>query len=241
MIRKVSLLKRISDRLFRRAFGLSANQYDFAQRFILNEMAQSKSQLGQDLFVLNALGRAKNGFFVEFGAADGVTNSNTYLLEKEYGWKGILVEPSKVWHQKLEKSRNCVICHGCVSSESGNSISFANFSDPEFSRMAKLPWNIGSPHHPIGVEIVTTISLEDLLVHYNAPKTIEYLSIDTEGNELDIIRSFDFSSFNIKCITVEHNYRDDDRREIFERLTAYGYERVFEDISKWDDWYILSD
>jgi hypothetical protein len=58
------------------------------------ERMESYSQIRQDLFVLFALGKTP-GYFVEFGACDGVYLSNTFLLETYYGWSGLLVEPSK--------------------------------------------------------------------------------------------------------------------------------------------------
>jgi hypothetical protein len=58
-------------------------------------LEKSKSQLKQDLFVLAELDFKSNGFFVEFGATNGIDLSNTHLLENEFGWGGILAEPAK--------------------------------------------------------------------------------------------------------------------------------------------------
>ena len=85
---------------------------------------------------------------------------------------------------------------------------------------------------------VNTISLYDLLEKYNAPNQIDYLSIDTEGSEFDILNSFDFNGkYKILVITVEHNFTPK-RNEIFELLSRYGYKRVYEEVSMFDDWYI---
>ena len=79
----------------------------------------SRSQLGQDLFVLDRLNFANKGFFVEFGVCDGIKLSNTFLLEKEFSWSGIVCEPSVAYQDKLKKNRCCHIESKCVFSESG--------------------------------------------------------------------------------------------------------------------------
>ena len=84
---------------------------------------------------------------------------------------------------------------------------------------------------------MNTITLNDLLKKYNAPKNIDYLSIDTEGSEFEILKSFDFSKYNISIITCEHNYSLD-RKNIFNLLVRNGYERVYSGLSRWDDWYV---
>jgi len=93
----------------------------------------SKSQLSQDLFVLQCLKFKAAGFFVEFGAADGINLSNSYLLEKEYEWKGILAEPAKIWKQKLKENRNCIIESKCIWKKSGTFLPFIETSKPELS------------------------------------------------------------------------------------------------------------
>jgi hypothetical protein len=84
---------------------------------------------------------------------------------------------------------------------------------------------------------VKTISLNDLLLRYGAPSIIDYLSIDTEGSEIDILESFDFNQYTFSVITIEHNYTDS-RNRIYELLTSKGYKRVNENISQFDDWYV---
>src|SRR3990167_7150651 len=71
---------------------------------LIRNLRKSKSQHRQDLFVLSQLNFKRNGYFVEFGATNGIDLSNTYLLEKEFGWAGILAEPAKCWHKDLKKN-----------------------------------------------------------------------------------------------------------------------------------------
>jgi hypothetical protein len=79
--------------------------------------------------------------------------------------------------------------------------------------------------------------LNDLLRKYNSPKHIDYLSIDTEGSEFEILKALDFNEFSFGVITVEHNFTDS-RDNLYDLLSSNGYKRVFEEISGVDDWYI---
>tara|TARA_B100000242_G_C42645512_1_gene303440 strand:- start:264 stop:500 length:237 start_codon:yes stop_codon:yes gene_type:complete len=76
-----------------------------------------------------------------------------------------------------------------------------------------------------------------MLKKHNAPKTIDYLSIDTEGSEFEILSNFDFDEYDIKIITCEHNYTSM-REKIFDLLSAQGYERKYSEFSLFDDWYV---
>ena len=82
------------------------------------------------------------------------------------------------------------------------------------------------------IEVVTT-SLVDLLDQHGAPAVIDYLSIDTEGSELVILEAMDWNRYQIRCITVEHNYTAQ-REAIRCLLESKGYER---EEAQWDDWY----
>lgn len=106
---------------------------------LLTIVAQdSRSQLSQDLFVLYQTNLKRNGFFVEFGATDGVSLSNTYLLEKHFQWNGIVAEPGRSWHEKLEGNRNCIVDKRCVWRSSGEVVDFADASVHELSTIAEF-------------------------------------------------------------------------------------------------------
>ncbi|MGA9366856.1 MAG: hypothetical protein WBV35_05315, partial [Steroidobacteraceae bacterium] len=86
--------------------------------------ARSKSQIRQDLFVLSELSFKRDGFFVEFGAAGGVEDSNTHILEEEFGWRGILAEPARAFHERLRANRRAQISTKCVWNETGKVLTF---------------------------------------------------------------------------------------------------------------------
>ena len=89
-----------------------------------SSLQKRKSQLGQEIFALIQNDFKRDGYFVEFGATNGVELSNTHLLEKEFGWTGILAEPGLVWHKELHENRVCNIETQCVWSKSGETLSF---------------------------------------------------------------------------------------------------------------------
>ena len=207
----------------------------------LQHLANSKSQLRQDLFVVTALRGLRNGYFVEFGATNGVLLSNTYLLETEYQWKGILSEPALMWQSDLQLNRHCAIDFRCVWSASGEILEFNEAQIGELSTINRFS---GNDRHALSRELgkkypVDTVSLVDLLRQHEAPRHIDYLSIDTEGSEFEILRDFDFEEYSFGVITVEHNFGEQ-REEILSLLTRNGYVRVFEDLSLFDDWYLLN-
>lgn len=208
----------------------------------MKTLMSSRSQLGQDIFVLSELGFKKNGFFVEFGAANGIDLSNTYFLEKEFRWTGILSEPATIWHDQLKKNRSCWVDTDCVWEISGQKIEFNETVVAELSTINRF--SSGDLHSGARkggrTYKVSTVSLNDLLTRYDAPPVIDYLSIDTEGSELAILSSFDFKKTKIRVITCEHNYTPM-RDKIFDLLTGNGYTRKYEQISKFDDWYVLED
>ena len=207
----------------------------------------SRAQLCQDLFVSFFTEEKKNGFFVEFGATDGITLSNTYLFEQYCNWTGILAEPLPIWHNDLIKNRKCIIDKRCVFSESNLEKKFVNtYESPELSGLEDELKDYSSLDIDFNAETrkkkeiitVKTVSLEDLLKEHQAPSKIDYLSIDTEGSEFTILKNFNFKLYEISIITIEHNFIDDQRNNIKSLLEKNNFVRVFEKISRMDDWYI---
>jgi hypothetical protein len=97
----------------------------------------SNAQLLQDLFVLESCDFKRNGYFVEFGATDGIRHSNTYLLEKVFGWDGILAEPATTWHTQLLLNRSAKIDTRCVWRESDLTLEFSEDSSAELSSLTE--------------------------------------------------------------------------------------------------------
>ena len=165
------------------------------------------SQGGQDIYVTRILKEKRDGYFVEIGANNGYIMSNTYLLEKNYGWKGICVEATPYKITELTNNRPNAICiSNAVYSESNLELDFTiNMFDI---------LNVITEYAEIAVDFlnqsgeiikVNTKCLTDILNENNAPENIDYLSIDTEGSEFEILKAFNFKKYKFRIITVEHN------------------------------------
>jgi FkbM family methyltransferase len=195
----------------------------------------SQSQLRQDVYALQCNGFKRDGYFVEFGATNGVNLNNTWLLEKAFGWRGIVAEPARGWQKELAENRDCVIDHRCVWSKTGERLSFTEAPRGENSALSSF---VRPRRRLRGQQYdVETVSLNDLLAQHDAPAEIDFASIDTEGSEFDILDAFDFDRWRFNLLCVEHNFAPQ-RADIKRLMERHGYMRVLEPISRFDDWYV---
>jgi FkbM family methyltransferase len=229
--------------------------------FFFAQNHRSHSQFNQDLFVIfftNFIG--KIGYFVEIGAGDGKNLSNTLLLES-LGWKGILVDPVDYVNGNMLK-RNSIKDKRCVYSESGLKLKFKEQSklydeaaelNPKgfsglFDHLSDYSKNLKGGH---SYEVIT-VSLNDLLDQYSSPNKIDYISIDVEGSEFEILRTFDFAKYDVEIFTVEHNNFASHRESINELLLSQNYYCIHHELFKtsfldwhivpgYEDWYIKKD
>lgn len=199
-------------------------------------MSNNYSQFGQDIHVIEKIyNNKKNGFFIEIGAYDGIQMSNTFLLEKEYNWKGICVECNPFWFEKLLLNRPNTIKYDFAIYNSDNEIiEFINDDTGGCSGFVKH----NSHEHIKNKNIinVTTRKLTTILENSNAPNFIEFLSLDTEGSEYEILKSHDFEKYIFGYICVEHNFIEENRMNIRNLLLSKGY--VFYRENNVDDDYI---
>lgn len=235
-------------RLFARRVGdprvadfLADEEHRFIGR-ILYDGNRSKSQIFQDLWVLHETAEKRGGYFVEFGATDGVSLSNTCLLEQEYGWTGILAEPNPVWHERLRANRRCAVAHECVAARDGETVTFLATDQPELGTMAAFApddTHAGARQKATSID-VKTISLNALLAQHGAPREIDFMSIDTEGSELDILEAFDFTAHDVRLFAIEHNATEAEGK-LDALMAKHGYVRRFRALSWFDGWYARRD
>lgn len=202
------------------------------------------SQIGQDKWVESVLGDKRNGFFVELGACDGLYYSNTLHFEREKGWNGICIEPNDDYYSQLVKNRKCFTSNSLAGSYAGEIVEFSMC----LAASGVLDENVGPFTNRNHIVNKTTTTLASILKEYNAPAIIDYLSLDVEGQEYNILKTFPFNTYKFRCITVEHNephVGSGPQMKIREILLKNGYKYVKgnDDLHNWkhgpiDDFYI---
>ena len=171
--------------------------------------------------------KKRNGFFVELGAYNGFDISNTYVLEKQYGWSGICIEADPVNFAKLVRERNCACVRACVDDTRrevnylydrarGGIIDKDTDINPEdFERHLETAKKEGR------LATVQTKTLGEILKEHNAPKFIDFFSLDVEGAETRILRNFDFKEYKFGALVIERA-----SKELNEILFHNGYKFV---------------
>ncbi|WP_422345144.1 FkbM family methyltransferase [Parasphingorhabdus sp.] len=207
---------------------------------MVKDWPDSRAQLFQDIWALSELDGKRDGFFVEFGATDGLEKSNSYLLEKKYGWGGILAEPNPDWHQSLRANRpGSTIVEECVWKETGQTLHFQIADNAELAGVVSSAQTDRHNRNIMRTISVQTISLIDLLKRHDAPAEIDLLSIDTEGSEVDILAAYPFETGpKFRLIAVEHNYIQEKIDALDALLEPWGYQRVLIEHSAFDAWYV---
>ena len=191
-------------------------------------------QCFQDLFVCWKLKKKEKGVFVEFGADNGVLNSNSYLLEKKYNWNGILIEPNPTILKELKRNRNCKINNYIITDKTNEIIKFECMKDRQHSRIHKKS---KSQNKNSKIFSVNTITLDDLLLKNKINIGFDFLSIDVEGNEIEVLKGFDIKYWHPKIVVIEHNYKKDIMKFISEYFIKSGYKKELNLFSFNDFWF----
>ncbi|AMJ61025.1 FkbM family methyltransferase [Bosea sp. PAMC 26642] len=201
--------------------------------------APTNSQIEQERWVLAMCMGRRDGRFAEIGAFDGVLHSNTYFLETDHGWSGVLVEPNPLLFTKLKASRTALCLEKAVYRESGQRLSFV--ASEEIGTLAEYAEADGyakDRRNAIstgGLITVETVTFDEMATMDAAAGTgFDYVSLDTEGSELDILRSIDLARHPIALFTIEHNFVEPRREQMHTLLAEAGYQRLN---VGFDDWY----
>jgi len=176
----------------------------------------------------------RDGFYVELGANDGVRFSNSYYFEVNKGWKGVLIEPAPNLYVTCKKKRganNVVFCNACVSFDYKEEFVRMKYCDSmtisdnldldigdhdKFVEGGEQYLNEGESTFIFGAKSAT---LNSLLKEAEAPALIDFLSLDVEGAELEVLKGVDFTKYNFRYMVIE--CRDIDKMNAY--LTEFNY------------------
>jgi FkbM family methyltransferase len=225
-------------------------------------METTMSDVGQDLWVIEKVMQTMlqdgyAGYFIEAGASDGVAGSNTLVLERNFEWQGLLVEPNEYFFERLKGNRPRSHCRHCVLSDSDGEIEFIQAgyfgTAPDHVRSVFDRRGLDISSHQnyqedVGLQkakrgLLPARSLESLLKQVNAPQTIDYFSLDVEGGEMHVLSGFPWGTRRIASMTVESAfyvdgvlYDADHRKPVREFLEAKGMRYVGS--LEFDDCYV---
>ncbi len=199
------------------------------------------SQNFQDLKALMLCKNKRGGFYVEFGADDGKKNSNSYYLKEIYGWNGILVEPNPDVFDELVKNR----CGEILSDDlifhtnglevkfliSGQLSTIEEYVSLDFNASARL-------EKDTNYIIKKSITLTKLLDKYNAPSEIDFISVDTEGSEFEILSCFDFEKYKVNLFCVEHNNNSKLKEKLRNLFVKHNFQEIVFDENDLDSFYL---
>jgi hypothetical protein len=203
-----------------------------------HEAVGQVSQYGQDVYIIeNVFKRKRNGFFLEIGAGDGLWISNTLKLEREFGWKGILVEPSSAFERLVKNRPNCICDNSCIASVRKRVTLFEIFDRGQAAIDKAAAENtllstvregtfVGNPDQMNSYWgrvqaccVKKTVPLVEVLRKNKAPRVIDYFSLDVEGYEYEILESFPFQEYTFLCLSIERA-----PKVLQELLADNGYE-----------------
>ena len=181
----------------------------------------------------------KRPYFIGIGANDGVTHDPLYPFIRDFGWRGIMVEPIPEAFAALEHNYagfgGVTVVNAAIGMEDGTGTIYTVGMSTENAMMMSLHssfsrdillrgkrWHADLERHIIEREVLL-MSFPTLLAKANG-QAIDVLKIDTEGYDLEILKSVDFSCISPKLILAEHaNLSRKDKIKMADILLHHGY------------------
>lgn len=172
------------------------------------------SQAGQDV-VIDGHFRAKTGgTFVDIGAYDGITGSNSIFLEKFRGWTGVLVEPVKIHRERAAQFRSSPVLDYAVSTKKGTAEfievtqGYTQMSGLKATYDKEMLKRVRAAERHVEEKIkVPTRSLAAILKEADILHP-DFISLDIEGGELTVLEKFPFNKHDVKAWAIENNTAD---------------------------------
>jgi hypothetical protein len=179
------------------------------------------AQARQDEAILSLLGNKRNGFFVDLAANDATKLSNTYALERHFGWKGLCVEPNPMYWYSLTRYRpNCELVAAVVGQKRMEEVDFL-FQFGDRGGIVGKDFDIQSLKKGHTSSHEYTVTLKEVFDRYGVPKEIDYLSLDVEGAEEFIMQNFPLEDYKVKLMTVERP-----SNKLRELLKSHGFQQM---------------
>jgi FkbM family methyltransferase len=177
------------------------------------------SQNNEQEIIINLFKGKRDGTFLDIGANDGVTLSNTFALANNYGWTGLLVEASPKAYERLLKNyelidRDIDFQNVAIGSqdgelefyESGELLNKGDVALVSSGKKSELDrWkSLNMPFEKMTIGMTSVKTMLERSRH----KTFDLLSLDIEGMELDVLPQIDFKALEIKVAVIEWNSKD---------------------------------
>jgi FkbM family methyltransferase len=185
-------------------------------------------QHGEDVYLSKLFQNDYKGVCIEVGAYDGSSMSNTYHFEKK-GWRCLCIEPITSKFLKCKAIRKeCYQC--CISDADKEDATFTIFHlHDNLAAISSLEPDerlVESHKHLItqtSTQTVKVRSLTSLMDEINFPREIDFISIDTENTELDVLKGIDFTKYSIRYLVIENNFNEPIHETY---LTPLGYKKI---------------
>ena len=197
---------------------------------------KSYSTFGEDIFLQKFFKRQKKGFYIDIGCYHPLLGNNTYLLYKK-GWHGLNFDVSEKTIELFDffRKKDKNICCGITNKKGFKKLFFKkklNMLNTLNKDVAKIHFLKGFSSRIIKVNTLNYF----LKKFYGNKKKIDLLKIDTEGEELNILKSIDFKVYRPRLISIEiHNqkemYKDDSQyfksNKIYKFLVSKNYSLIW--------------
>ena len=203
------------------------------------KQVQWYSQLRQDYIVSELLLQKQNGYFVDLAANDAIRISNTYALERHYNWTGLCIEPNPTYWSSLSY-RKCTLVGAVVGRTRMEEIVFkfstgkgpkSGIVGPDFDNKytSRNSSSKSSVTQRKEEQRRSTVTLTEILDMFQAPKVIDYLSLDVEGAEYYALQQFDFDRYQFQLLTIERPHE-----KLHHLLEQHGYV-LLRDLRQWGE------
>ena len=201
---------------------------------LINKNTEDYSQLGQSTYMNTLFNSKRNGFFIESGAHDGESLSNSLYFEKKFNWTGLLIEPLPNSFKILStKNRNAYTLNACIAKKKPFVAKFRIVNVFSGRQDQMNPDQVNYINNNVDKNTVTEyipcFSLNTILHAINV-KNVDMFSLDIEGGEWDIVESIDYSKYNINLFCIEWNHLKEKKHKIHDHLLKNGYKFVSENV-----------